>query len=395
MHSAAPGERVAVRGHPPAEAAAGLELESAVALSLLRWGADTRGPRLLRALLDAGADPADGTALLGRLAEALNVPPGERARRVRHALVAARRGLAGAASSGIQVLRWSDPGYPLQLAAIPDPPIVLWVRGDCAVLSRAGVAVVGSRRATPTGLAVAGRISGGLADAGLVVVSGMARGVDAAAHGGALDAGGATVAVLGSGIDVIYPPEHGALAHRIARCGALVSEFPPGTPPLPPHFPLRNRIISGLSRAVVVVEASRKSGSLITARAGLEQGRDVLAVPGNVLSGRNQGCHALIKDGARLVETVTDVLDETGWRPPRAAPPAGAGPETTSNLLHLNWLEAAMAAGEAYSVDDLAARTGRPAPELLAELGGLELAGRVVRMPGGGYVRLDEPAMDR
>lgn len=310
--------------------------------------------------------------------------------RVGRAVEAARTALARAAAKAMTVLCWFDPAYPPQLAAIPDPPIVLWVRGGQHPLAWPSVAVVGSRRATPAGLAVARRLAAGLADAGLVVVSGMARGVDAAAHVGALDGGGATVAVLGSGLDVVYPREHGQLADRIARDGVLVSEFPPGTPPLAPHFPLRNRIISGLSRAVVVVEASRLSGSLITARAGLEQGRDVLAVPGNVLSGRNQGSHALIKDGARLVETVTDVLEEIGWPGPRGVPP----PETSSKSLHPMGLEAIMAAGEPYAIDDLAARTGRNVSDLLAELGALELAGRVSRLPGGSYIRLDEPAMD-
>ena len=182
-------------------------------------------------------------------------------------------------------------------------------------LGRPSVAVVGARAASPTGQRIGYELGRDLALAGLVVVSGLARGVDGAAHAGALDGGGRTVAVLGCGVDVVYPRQHGALAARVAAQGVIVSEFPPGTEPRPSHFPLRNRIISGLSRAVVVVEASEQSGSLITAQMALEQGRDVLAVPGTWPAGRYRGCHALIKDGARLVETVEDVLEEIGWRP--------------------------------------------------------------------------------
>jgi DNA processing protein len=208
----------------------------------------------------------------------------------------------------------------------------------------------------------------------------MARGVDAAAHRGAIEATGRTIAVLGCGADVVYPREHALLARQILEHGAIVSELPPGTPPRQWHFPLRNRIISGLAQAVIVVEASEKSGSLITAKAALEQGRDVLAVPGNVISGRHRGCHALIKDGARLVETVEDVLDELRW--PRTFVQSAA-----VNTLQLSELEGRMAAGEPYSVDELSEATGRPASDLLAELGALEVAGRVTRLPGSVFVR--------
>jgi len=224
-----------------------------------------------------------------------------------------------------------------------------------------------------------------LAAAGLVVVSGLARGIDAAAHEGALEAGGLSVAVLGSGADVVYPPEHAPLLRRLLDAGAVVSELAPGTPPRAPHFPLRNRIISGLSRAVVVVEAAEKSGSLITARAALEQGRDVLAVPGPPASGRYRGSHALIKDGARLVETVEDVLDEIGWSRPGGA----RRPSARSKSLSSSQLEASMAIGEPYALDDLCQRSGRSASEILSELGVLEVDGRVARVAGGGYVRLD------
>jgi DNA processing protein len=244
------------------------------------------------------------------------------------------------------------------------------------------VAIVGSRTATPTARHFARRLGADLAAAGLTVVSGLARGVDAAAHEGALEEG-RSLAVLGCGADVIYPREHDGLAARVAERGALVSELAPGTPPRPRHFPLRNRIISGLSLAVIVVEASERSGSLITARAALEQGRDVLAVPGNVLSGRSSGCHALIRDGAGLVEKAADVLSCLGVT---AVAPRPGG---RTNSLQSNGLDETMAVGEPYSVDDLAAATSRPVDALLAELSHLELAGRVTRTDGGRYVRLD------
>jgi DNA processing protein len=249
------------------------------------------------------------------------------------------------------------------------------------VLAEPQVAIVGARAASPGGLRAARELGQDLARVGLTVVSGMARGVDGAAHAGALEAAGRTVAVLGCGADVIYPAEHAPLAARIAETGAIVSELAPGARPLPHHFPLRNRIISGLARAVVVIEASERSGSLITARAALEQGRDVLAVPGAILTGRSRGCHALIRDGARLVDSVKDVLEEIGWT--RAARPAAAPDKS----LQSSELEETMAAGEPYTVDDLASRTGRPARDVLADLAELELAGRVNRLAGGAFVK--------
>src|SRR6202166_3837903 len=217
-----------------------------------------------------------------------------------------------AGRTGIELVAWSDAAYPPAIAAIADPPPVLWLRGCLSALEPPSVALVGSRAGSPYALAVAGRLAADLTARGLVVVSGLARGVDSAAHRGALGAGGATIAVLGSGADVVYPSEHRALADEIARTGAVMSELAPGTRPLSIFFPMRNRIISGLSRAVVVIEAGEKSGSLITARCALEQGRDVLAVPGNVLNGRNRGAHALLRDGAKIVEDADDILEELG-----------------------------------------------------------------------------------
>lgn len=348
----------------------------AVALSLLRLGTDTAGPRLLRTLLESSEAGAP-IALIDRLAAALPILPAERGPRIARARRDAASAIAKATAHGVRAIAWHDAAYPGQLLQIPDPPIVLWVRG-VADLARPAVAVVGSRGATPAGILMARSLGRDLAAAGLAVVSGLARGVDAAAHLGALDAGGRTIGILGGGTDVVYPPEHRELARRIAESGAVVSEFPPGTPPLARHFPLRNRIISGLSRGVVLIEASDRSGSLITARAALEQGRDVMAVPGNVASGRSRGCHALIKDGARLVESVDDVLEEIGW-----APAGGEHAGNPEKSLPVSALEAVMAVGEAYSVDELSARARRDGPGLLAELGVLELQGRIRRTPAG------------
>jgi DNA processing protein len=368
-------------------------LETAVAMAELRPPGDARlalafWEAVRRAPAGAPAEgPLDATAAL------MGVGPDLLRQLVDAARPRARASLARGRASGLTAVPWFDAAYPAQLAAIADPPIVLWARGDLSVLAEPAVAVVGARRATPTGLAVARRLAGDLAEAGLCVVSGLARGVDGAAHAGALAQGRPTVAVLGCGADIVYPREHAPLAARVVERGALVSEFSPGTPPLPRHFPIRNRLISGLALAVVIVEASDKSGSLITARMALEQGRDVLAVPGSVLSGQYRGSHALIKDGARLVETVKDVLEEIGWVTPGGNPTPGV--TRTGAAPHLSPLELAMAPAEPYSLDDLAAQTRRTAQDLLAEIGRLELRGRIVRSAGGRYVRLDDRASDR
>ena len=277
------------------------------------------------------------------------------------------------------LVRLGEPGYPPLLALIHDPPPELWTRGQQDALQEPCVAIVGSRAASQYGREVSASLAFDLARRGLVVVSGMARGVDAAAHRGALEGGGRTVAVLGSGVDVAYPADHRELAGRIAAAGTLVSELPPGTPPLAHHFPRRNRIISGLSRAVVIVEAGEQSGSLITARCALEQGREVMAVPGSALSGRNRGAHALLKDGAKLVEGVDDILEELGGPPGPRAAVADDKP-----LLH-NGLLLDMQPGETYGLDELAAMTGLSGPDLLPRLLELELEGRIERLPGGRF----------
>jgi DNA processing protein len=289
--------------------------------------------------------------------------------------------LEAAVGLGIGVLAWFDERYPPLLGCTADPPPVLWFRGDAGALPRRAVAVVGSRAATPYALEVATRLAGELAERGVVVTSGLARGVDSAAHRGCLDAGGVTAAVLGSGLDRVYPAEHEPLAERIASQGIVVSELGPGAPPLPEHFPLRNRIISGLSLGVVVVEASEKSGSLITARCALEQGRDVLAVPGSVLSGRNRGSHALLKDGAKVVETADDILEELGWPAVASARREPAKPLPSDPLL------AHMHAGEPYSLEALVAATGIAPARLLTRLTELELLGHVAPAGGGRFSR--------
>jgi len=295
---------------------------------------------------------------------------------------------AGAAS--IAAIPWSAPSYPIALTTITDPPPVLWTRGRVDALSVPAVAIVGSRAASPYGLAVAGQLAADLAARGLAIVSGLARGVDSAAHRGALSAGGVTIAVLGSGVDVVYPPEHASLAADIDATGAVVSELVPGTRPLQWFFPLRNRIISGLSRAVVVIEAGEKSGSLITARCALEQGRDVLAVPGNILSGRNRGAHALLRDGAKIVESADDILEELGLATVSGAPEDGAehGLEATPGAA-IDPVLRCLVPGEASDLDEIAERSGVKTPRLLPRLFELELQGFVRRAGGGRFVRID------
>jgi DNA processing protein len=283
--------------------------------------------------------------------------------------------LQRAASLGILPLGLDDDRYPPLLRAIVDPPVVLWTRGDTVHLARPSIALVGSRAATPHGLEMARRLAADLASAGFVIVSGLARGVDSAAHAAALAAGGATVAVLGGGVDRVYPAEHAELARNIQAAGAVVSEFPPGCPPLQHHFPLRNRIISGLVHAVIVVEAPERSGALITAAAAAEQGRDVLVVPGPVAGGRNRGGHILIRDGAKLVETADDVLREVG------RPVAGSG--SGQPVLQLGGLPSSLD----FTVDELAEQSGERPSLVLARLLELELSGQIQRIGGGRFVR--------
>ena len=269
-----------------------------------------------------------------------------------------------------------DPAYPSLLLQTADPPLLLYAQGDPAHLSAPAVAVVGSRHATPQGEANAQAFSASLSQHGWVVVSGLALGIDGAAHEGALQGPAGTVAVVGTGLDRVYPPKHKALAHRIAQQGCIVSEYAPGTPALPLHFPQRNRIIAGLSLGTLVVEAAVQSGSLITARMASEAGREVFAIPGSIHSPQSKGCHALLKQGAKLVESAEDILEELRGGAPRQPelPLAEEAPPADPLLQALGH--------EPVSLDDLLARTGWPVAELSARLLNLELEGLVARLPG-------------
>jgi DNA processing protein len=289
--------------------------------------------------------------------------------------------LAWAAQPGSRILTLGDAAYPPQLLETPDPPTVLYVRGRVELLSRPCVAVVGSRNCTPQGAANAEAFARVLSEAGLTVVSGLALGIDAAAHRGALRGEGSTVAVIGTGPDRIYPARNRDLAHEVAGQGALVSEFPVGTPALAANFPRRNRVISGLARAVLVVEAAERSGSLITARLAADQGRDVFAIPGSIHSPLSKGCHRLIKQGAKLVDDARDVLDELGMLPPTAAgAPVGSAGASDPLLEQMGF--------DPCDVDALAERSGSAPEEIVAALLRLELGGWVASLPGGRYQRL-------
>ena len=291
------------------------------------------------------------------------------------------RSMAWANEPGQSILTLADSAYPRALLEITDPPNVLYVRGNPGLLQKRGLGIVGSRNATPQGLQTAEVFAKALAGAGLSIISGLALGIDAAAHRGALAAGGDTIAVIGTGADRLYPARNKELALAIAEHGAIVSEFPLGTPAIAANFPRRNRIISGLSRGVLVVEAAPESGSLITARLAAEQGREVFAIPGSIHSPVARGCHKLIKQGAKLVETAQDVLEEFGnFAEPEILP------ETTS-ASEENQLLGAIGHDPA-SLDELVERTGFTAEQLLSELLTLELAGQVATLPGNRYQRL-------
>jgi len=294
-------------------------------------------------------------------------------------LAAARAWWAGGAGRGAIVL--GDAEYPPLLLQTADPPLLLYVEGDSALLSAPSLAIVGSRNPTAQGADNARAFAAQLGRDGWVIVSGLAMGIDAAAHEGALDAGAATLAVVGTGPDIVYPARHAALARRIAERGVLISEFAPGTPPLRENFPQRNRLIAGLTRGTLVVEAALKSGSLITARLAAEAGREVFAIPGSIHAPQSRGCHALIRQGARLVESAADVLEELGT-PAAVAAAAGAAVDPPSADPLLDAL-----GQDPVTLDALSARTGWGAAELNARLLELELDGRVARLPGGLFQR--------
>ena len=353
-------------------------LDAWVTIAMFECGSTTVAGREARALLDE----LDGEALVQEVARRVWSLPGERQHRLEEARTYAAHAAAESRERELGVIALPDVRYPVWLKQIADPPPVLWVKGDADALNEPAVGVVGSRNASDLSLKVARSLARDLSEAGVVVVSGLARGVDGAAHQGALDGPSRTVAVLGSGLSYLYPAVHASLARAVVNRGCLVSELPPSLKSLPRHFPLRNRIISGLSRAVVVIEAAEGSGSLITARMAGQQGRTVLAMPGLAASGRHRGSHGLIKDGARLVETVEDILEEIRWTGGLAK-----RDEISSKSLSESDLEAAMNGQEPMGVDELAARMDRTAPEILAELAMLEVEGRVTRLPGGLFMR--------
>jgi DNA processing protein len=350
--------------------------------------------------------PKVGAAALRRLLAAFGSP-----QRVLSAPAGARQAVAGEAAAAAlarepasfsrlwtQTVAWlegaptgvardiiplGDPRYPDILLHAAGPPLLLYAEGRLPLLQATSVAIVGSRNATPAGLGHARVFAGELAGAGLTVVSGLALGVDAAAHTGALAHPAGTVAVVGTGLDIVYPKQHGPLAERIRHTGLLISEHPLGTTPQPSHFPRRNRIIAGMTRGTLVVEAALASGSLITARLAAESGREVFAVPGSIHAPQSRGCHALLKQGAKLVETTADILEELNWTAPAQTPsPAGAPVLSAPDVL----LDAL--AHDPVDLDTLVARTGETAPALTARLLQLEFEGRVARLPGQRFQRL-------
>lgn len=296
--------------------------------------------------------------------------------------------LAWAAQAEQHIVTLADPEYPPALLEIPDPPTLLYVRGRVDLLKRAALAIVGSRNATAQGIQNAERFAASFAEAGLVIASGLALGIDAAAHRGALTAKGDTIAFIGTGIDRIYPARNRDLALAIGDQGTIVSELPIGTPVSAANFPRRNRLISGFSRGVLVVEAAVESGSLITARLAAEQGREVFAIPGSIHSPQSRGCHKLIKQGAKLVETAQDVLEELRWNSaPILTTPTASTQADSEEPSH----ELLTAMGfDPCSLDELTERCGLNAETLVATLLHLELEGRIACLPGGRYQRLPD-----
>jgi len=336
---------------------------------------------------------AQSLATLGNIvntaqAKALLAPPEELT-----ALVDTTLAWLAVEPSERRVLTLGDPAYPQSLLNTEDPPLLLYAIGMPQVwetqglneANHVGLAVVGSRNPTPQGLANAHQFSQALAEGGLTIVSGLALGIDGAAHEGALEGATpeqiATIAVVGTGLDRVYPKQHRVLAHRIAQRGVILSEYALGTAPRAENFPQRNRIISGLSRGTLVVEAALKSGSLITARMATDQGRDVFAIPGSIHATQSRGCHALIKQGAKLVESAQDVLEELHINSRRVDATSAADSAPDTALVRALGFEPC-------SLDALQARTGLDTPTLQAELMSLELDGHVARMPGGLFQRL-------
>ena len=349
-----------------------MQVVDALTLSLL----PNVHPRLLRAIC-ARATPAQVLAAPGEHADLLT-PRAMAAARSGEARDSAEREIAEAGRRGFDIVALDDSRFPPLLREIHDPPLVLYVWGTLETgEGPRGVAIVGSRAATPNGCALARALSRDLAEAGLTAVSGLARGIDSAAHLGALDARGRTIAVLGSGLGCLYPRENAALAEAIAKSGAVVSEFPLSASPQRQHFPQRNRLIAGWTPAVVVVEAGQRSGALVTARLALDEGRDVYAVPGGPWIETAMGTNQLIRDGAALVRGAGDVLEEMGIE----APAGNDAAESRDPLLSL------LDRNAPCSLDQLQRQSGLAPTLLLQRLTELEMESRVRRMPGSLYLR--------
>jgi DNA processing protein len=340
--------------------------------------------RVLFTLLKTFGGPAE--VLAASPASLAKVVPRETAAAIRrgpdHAALA--NTLAWLNDAGHALIAWDDAAYPRALLTISDPPPALYFRGRGELLNRPALAIVGSRNATPQGVETAEAFASTLSAAGLTIVSGLALGIDAAAHRGGLAGAGGSLGVVGTGIDRVYPAANRDLAQRLADTGGILSEFPLGTPPFSANFPRRNRLISGLARGVLVVEATYASGSLITARSAAEQGRDVFAIPGSIHSPFSKGSHRLIKDGAKLVETAQDVLEELGMTGPSAARVPGrtaaAEGDTARVLTALGH--------DPVGVDALTARSGLATEAVTVALVELELAGQIASLPGGLYQKL-------
>lgn len=294
--------------------------------------------------------------------------------------------LSWLSEQGNRVLTLADSRYPKKLLQIPDPPLMLYVKGRLDLLSADAIAIVGSRNATAQGCLDAENFASALGHTGLTTISGLALGIDAAAHRGGLKSPSSTIAVIGTGADIVYPARNHALAHQIADEGCIISEFPLGTSPMPSNFPRRNRIISGLADGILVVEAAAQSGSLITAKLALEQGRDVFAIPGSIHSPLSRGCHALIRQGAKLVETAEDILSELKRQVPVIGDTASEASKTEGRptvsplLVDMGF--------DPVDMDTLCQRHGMDAATLSAELLNLELMGQLESLPGGFYRRL-------
>ncbi|THD08184.1 DNA-processing protein DprA [Rhodanobacter lindaniclasticus] len=356
------------------------------------------GPGGLRQWLDrSGGDIHAALAQLHR--DGATFDPAARAWLARPDEARLAQDLAWLAEPGHRLLRCTDADFPPQLEHIPQPPAVLFVAGDPSLLLHPQVAIVGARAASASGMAHARAFARTLAGAGFTITSGMADGIDGAAHAAALDAGAKALAVIGTGPDRVYPRKHHALARRLAEHGALVSEFPPGTAARPDHFPRRNRIISGLALGVLVIEAGLRSGSLITARLAAEQGREVFALPGSIHNPLASGCHRLIRDGARLVEHASEIVEllapaarSLGLELAARLSEEGAGEAVMTTVADPDYRRLLSALGhEPATMEELVQRTGLSTGTLSSMLLMLELDGRIERRPGNAYQAMPLP----